>query len=83
MKDFFLMAAVQFTQYVVLTINYRAIAHEQYLWAGGTAALASLLGYTIVRRIVKDEDTRYNVVAGLITGGALADMVGIYLTRMW
>lgn len=83
MRDFFLMAAVQFTQYVVLTVNYRAIASEQYAWAGGTAALASLLGYTIVKRIVKDEDTRYNVITGLITGGALADMFGIWLTRSW
>lgn len=81
MRDFLLMAVVQFTQYVVLTINFRAIANEQYLWAGGTAATASLLGYTIVKRIVRD-DTRYGM-AGMMVGGALADMTGIFLTRSW
>ncbi len=74
-------AGIQFTQYLVLTVNYRAIAHERYLFAGGTAALAALLSYTIVKRIIKDESRA--TIAGMVIGGALADMAGIWITRMW
>ena len=81
MREFFLLMAVQFVSYTNLTINYRAIAHEQYWIAGGTASLAAILSYTIVRRIVKD-DTRWGI-AGLVVGAFFADMVGIYLTRVW
>jgi hypothetical protein len=80
-KNFFIAAAVQFTQYLVLTINFRAISYEQYAAAGITAALAAILSYTIVKRILKDE-TR-STVAGMVVGGSLADMVGIWLTRSW
>lgn len=75
------MAGLQSMQYVVLTVNIRAISHEQYLSAGATAGLASLMAYTIVRRIVKNE-SKWGI-AGMITGGFLADIVGIYLTRAW
>ena len=81
LRDFLIGLAVQFTSYIVLTINFRAIASERYLIAGGTAALAAILAYTIVRRIVKDE-TRATL-AGMITGGSLGDMAGIWLTRVW
>ena len=81
MRAFLLMLVVQFVSYTNLTVNYRAIAHEQYVIAGGTASLAAILSYTIVRRIVKD-DTRWGI-AGLVVGAFFADMVGIYLTRVW
>lgn len=81
MKAFCILFAVQYTQYLVLTVNYRSIAHEQYLMAAATAALAAVLAYTIVRRIVRDE-SRWGL-AGMVAGGALADMTGIWLTRSW
>jgi hypothetical protein len=81
MREFLLMMVVQFVSYTNLTINYRAIQHEAYWFAGSTAALAAILSYTIVRRIVKDE-TRWGI-AGLVTGAFFADICGIYLTRLW
>ena len=81
MKAFWTMAALQGCQYLVLTINFRAIAHAQYAAAGATAAIAAVLAYTIVRRVTKDE-SRWGL-AGMVFGGSIADMVGIYITRMW
>lgn len=75
------MAALQFFSYVVLTINFRAIGHEQYAMAGGTAAIAAFNAYIITRRVVKNEEG-WGLV-GLIVGGSLADMAGIWLTRHW
>ncbi len=81
MRTAVIAGAIQFVQYVTLTVNFRAIAHEQYAAAGATAAVSALLSYAIVKRIVAD-DSKY-ALAGMVTGGAVADMVGIWLTRAW
>lgn len=81
MRNFCAAAAVQWTSYVVLTINFRAIAHEQYIAAGVTAMLAAFLSYTIVKRVIKDES--HATLAGMMIGGTLGDLTGIYLTRAW
>lgn len=75
------MAAVQFVSYLNLTVNFRAIAHAQYAVAGLTAGLAAVLATTIVRRVAKDESN--SPLVGMVVGGALADMAGIWLTRAW
>jgi hypothetical protein len=82
MRQFVVAAVIQAVQYFVLTINFRAIAHGQYAAAGLTAAFASLLAYAIVRRIAQD-DSKWQVVSGMMLGGSLADVAGIYVTRMW
>lgn len=79
--SFLLAFAVQFVSYVVLTVNIRAIASERYLLAGLTAIAASVLFYAIVQRVTKDET--HATLAGLIVGGGLGDVIGIYLTRWW
>ena len=81
MRAFLVSALVQYVSYIVLTVNFRAIASEQYLIAAGTAMLAAFLGYTIVRRLVKDET--WATVVGMMVGGGLGDMSGIYITRHW
>ena len=81
MRNFGISAGVQFTSYVVLTINFRAIAHEQYAFAAITAMLAALLSYTIVKRIQHDDNR--STLAGMMCGGTLGDLAGIYLTRFW
>lgn len=73
---------LQFISYVNLTVNFRAIAGEQYLYAGTTAALAALLAYTIVRIAVAETKGHY-ALFGMMAGGFCADIVGIYLTRHW
>ena len=65
----------------MLTVNFRAIANVQYAWAGGTAMLAAFLSYTIVRRVTRDET--WATVYGMMVGGGLGDISGIYITRHW
>lgn len=81
MRQFVISAVAQYVQYIILTINFRAIAHTQYMVAGMSAALAAWLAYTIVRRIVR-EDSWFSL-SGMMVGGALGDMTGIFLTRHW
>ncbi len=81
MKEFCMFAALQFVSYLNLTINFRAIAHEQYAFAVVTDGLACWLSYTVVRRIAGDK-SRWGL-AGLMLGGSIAALVGIWLTRSW
>lgn len=81
MKPFALACVLQFTQYLVLTINYRAIAHKKYLYAIFTDAAAVGFAYYIVKQIQGAEG--YTVLSGMMVGGSLAAMVGIKLTETW
>ena len=81
MRDFFLMMGVQFTQYLVLTVNFRAIAHNQIYVAMVSDALAVALSFFIVKKIVRTE-SRWTL-AGMMIGGALAAAVGMTLTEAW
>lgn len=75
------MAAAQFLSYVVLTMNFRAIANGMYAEAGLTAGTASIIGYLIVRRVAT-ADNHWGLL-GMVIGGSVADMTGIWLTRGW
>jgi hypothetical protein len=76
-----LMAGVQFLAYLNLTVNYRAIALDQPLFAMLTDGLAVLLGVTIIRRVSRTDSSLE--LAGMVVGGSLAAYVGIALTRAW
>lgn len=81
MTSFLISMVVQYASYIVLTVNFRAIADAQYFWAWATAVSAAFLSYTIVRRVTKDET--WWTVLGMMVGGGLGDLSGIWLTRHW
>lgn len=80
-RAFLTFAVLQFLSYLNLTINYRAIAHEQYAFAMVSDGIACLFSYTIVKRIQRNE-SRAGVV-GMTLGGMCAAVVGMWLTRTW
>lgn len=79
MMMFALGALVQFLNYTNLVINIRAISHANVPLAVATDAIASILGYTLVRRIAEKENKP--LMFGMALGGALASWFGIWLTR--
>jgi hypothetical protein len=81
MKPFLFAMALQFTQYLVLTINYRAIAHKRANWAMLTDAGAVMFSYFIVKQITASDDL--TILCGMMVGGALAARAGIKLTEKW
>jgi hypothetical protein len=81
-NDFAKGAAIQFVSYVNLTINFRAIAHEQYSIAALTATLAALNAYYIVR-LISHEEKGHAALFGMVVGGVCGDLMGIWLTRAW
>ena len=81
MKIFFLMFAVQFANYLNLTLNFRAIAHKKYRWAVGTDALASVFTFFVISKVAHEGSME--ALVGMILGGALASACGIYITEHW
>jgi hypothetical protein len=78
-KDFFLMMVVQFIHYTILTLNIRAIAHENYLLIMVTEAGAVCTSYLVVRKIACNEN--HWTLLGMVIGGVAAGLLGTYLTR--
>jgi hypothetical protein len=79
--NFALGAAIQFISYFNLTLNFRAIAHEQIMFAVVTDTMAVVLSYTIIKRVAKDDT--WSTLLGMMLGGGAAAAAGIYLTRHW
>lgn len=75
------MMGVQFVSYLNLTFNFRAVAHEQYAVILVSDGVAVAIGYYIIRRVSKAENSWG--LAGMTIGGALAGVVGTWLTRSW
>ena len=82
MREFFTFFALQFVQYLNLTIDYRAIAHRQYAVAIATNVLAPILAWTMVRHVGRAKN-EYAGMAAVALGGALSAALGIWLTAAW
>ena len=80
-----MMMGVQFISYLNLTINYRAIAKDMPLMAMVTDGLAVVISILIVQRIANPEKpVRWGWQEnGMVVGGSLAALAGLYLTRTW
>jgi hypothetical protein len=83
MRDFFLMMGVQFISYLNLTINFRAIAHNQVWVAMITDGLAVAISIFIIKKVSGAEVKWTKRETGMVIGGSLAAAIGISLTRAW
>lgn len=55
MKDFWIFFAVQFLQYFLVTVNFRAAAQGLYGWTFISDLLVAGNGYLIIQRVAKAE----------------------------
>ena len=81
MADFFLLLAAQFTSYLNLTFNYRAIAHKKYVWIAATDGVACVVGYFLIKQVA-EADSLWGLL-GMVLGGASAGVLGTYLSASW
>lgn len=82
-NQFFLMLGVQFLSYLNLTVNFRAIAHNQRLIAMGTDALAVVISIFIIKRVSGSKAPWTLKETGMVIGGSLAAFAGMRLTQSW
>ena len=81
-NNFTFFFGLQFLTYLNLTVNYRAVAHGQYIFAALTDIIAAILSWALIRWVSRAGDSRAGLV-GLMCGASVASMVGIWLTAGW
>jgi hypothetical protein len=78
MRDFLTMFASQLCAYLLITINYRAVARGNYLWTAATDLSFAAFNFGLIRRIAKSE-TR-SAWLGYTLGGCVGSLLGIFLS---
>jgi hypothetical protein len=79
LKEASLLAVIQIVSYSLLCINYRAVATTQYHEAAATDFLLASLGFFVIRRIARSEDSLHQWI-GYVTGSVIGSYLGIYLS---
>jgi hypothetical protein len=78
-KTFFILMMCQFSSYVLITINFRAISQGKIFQAETTDAANATLGYFLIKKIAKD-DSHFIGWLGYLIGSLLGTYVGILLS---
>jgi hypothetical protein len=78
-KDFFVMFFSQLCAYLLITINFRAVAHSNYGWTAGTDLAFAGFNFWLIKRIAKSESTIAWV--GYTLGGVTGSLLGIFVTK--
>lgn len=81
MRAFFAFALLQAVNFLLITVNYRAVAHVQYPYAILTDGAICLLGWTLLKKIT--EAKGWAARAGYVCGGMVGSFLGIWVTRVW
>jgi hypothetical protein len=79
-KEFLLMFSVQIINYCLITINYRAIAHANYVMTGISDFIFASLNFFIIKKIAKSDDTIHQWL-GYSLGGVVGALLGIYVSK--
>ena len=82
MAEFCIFFAVQFIQYLVITVNMRAVAAGKYTWTAITDALVAGLGFFLIQHVASSH-SKY-AWAGYVIGGLIGSQGGIWISkRLW
>lgn len=81
-REFALFFGLQFISYFNVTLDMRAVAHQQYYVAAATNAVAPLIAWMMVERIAKARRGWVGKVA-VVLGGVTSTWFGMWLTRQW
>lgn len=73
------LAILNFISFLLVTVNFRAVAQGRYLLTFVTDITLCLLGFTIFKRLQAAEKNRAQALAYAIAG-AVAAQLGIFLT---
>jgi hypothetical protein len=79
MKTFFIFFLLQFMLYLLVTVNFRAIAQARYGWTILTDTLISAAQFWIIRKVGGSAESLI-ALGGFVCGGAIGSSAGIYLS---
>jgi hypothetical protein len=81
MKIFALFFALQFTLYLLVTVNFRAIPQARYGWTILTYTLISAAQFWIIRKVGTSADTSLSSWLGFVFGVGAGSATGIWLSK--
>lgn len=82
LKGFLAVFASQVVNYAVLCINYRAVAHGNYLHIAISDFAAASVTYFIIRKIAKSEESIVLWLAYAL-GGVVGSILGVWLSATY
>jgi hypothetical protein len=82
-KTFLMFFSLQALQYLNITIDYRAVAYQQYAVVVLCNLLAPCLSWIIVVKIRDSGEHNWLGMTAVALGGAVSSVLGIWLTRHW
>ena len=80
-RDFCIMFMVQLVLYLLLCINFRAVAQANLFWSVTSDSLIAAMNFVIIRKIAKSEDS-WVLFAGYTAGSAVGSVLGILLSKL-
>jgi hypothetical protein len=75
--EFILFFFIQFFLYFLLTCNFRAVAKGHYILTVITDIIISAVQFFLIKRIA--ESGTMFAFAGMVSGGGLGSVTGIYI----
>lgn len=81
LREFFLFFSVQLIVYLLLTLNYRAVAVGNYTQTAATDFAIASVNFFIIRKIAKNEDS-IPAWCGYVTGSVVGSILGIYFSKI-
>jgi hypothetical protein len=80
-KEFLIMFGIQILNYSLLCINYRAVAHANYIQSAVSDFVIASLSFFVIKKIANGEDTTHQWL-GYALGGVVGSIIGIYLSTV-
>ena len=80
-KEFFLFAGIQLTLYLLLVLNYRAVAELNYTATTISDFVIASFNFFVIRKIARSEDS-FHQWLGYALGGAIGGVLGLYISTL-
>lgn len=82
-KDLYIFFGAQFiVYYLLLTVNYSAIAKGSYLWTGLSDLVFASVNFFVIRKIATSKVTSVLEWGSYVTGSVAGSLLGIYLSKL-
>jgi len=82
-KDFFILFATQLALYLLICINYRAVAQTNYWLASISDFVIATIAFFIIKKIAKDESKSVFLWLGYALGGVAGSIAGIWISHTY
>lgn len=80
-KESLFMFSIQLINYSLLVVNFRAVAHANYLWSGVTDFAIASFSFFVIKKIAKSDDS-FHLWLGYSLGGLVGSFLGIWLSLL-